>query len=102
MNGSVVNIKNSQYQVYIGRAGHGMDGYFGNPFQIGRDGDRDEVIRKYKIYFWNRVNNDPEFRERVMELKGKTLGCFCHPQSCHGDVIIAWLNAGCPLRKTGS
>jgi len=99
MSGEVVNIKSgAKYDVYIGRAGKGMSGYFGNPFKIGEDGDREQVIQKYKEWFWNRVNEDVEFRNRVIELKGMTLGCFCHPKLCHGDVIIAWLEAGCPLR----
>ena len=99
MSGKVVNIKSGEkYDVYIGRAGKGKSGYFGNPFKIGEDGNREEVIQKYKAWFWNRVNKDVEFRNRVMELKGMTLGCFCHPKPCHGDVIIAWLEAGCPLR----
>ena len=100
MNTEVVNIRKSDWDVYIGRKGHGQDGYFGNPFKIGEDGDREEVIRKYKVWFWNRVNKDEEFRRRVMELKGKKLGCFCKPSHCHGDVIKAWLEAGCPLKET--
>ena len=31
----VVNIREEDYDVYIGRAGRGMDGYFGNPFRLG-------------------------------------------------------------------
>ena len=30
----VVNIKEEKYDVYIGRAGRGQDGYFGNPFVL--------------------------------------------------------------------
>jgi len=99
MNGWVVNIRSEKFDVYIGRKGHGYDGYFGNPFEIGRDGGRDAVIRKYKVWFWKRVNEDVEFRNRVMELKGKRLGCFCSPKRCHGEVIVSWLEAGCPLKK---
>ncbi len=51
----VVNIKKTkEYDVYIGRRMYGhwdSDGYFGNPFIIGKDGTREEVIKKYKIYF---------------------------------------------------
>ena len=100
MNTVVVNInRGEQFDVYLGRAGKGQDGYFGNPFKIGEDGDRAEVIRKYKRWFWKRVNEDQEFRNRVKELKGKRLGCFCHPMACHGDVIKAWLDRGCPIKE---
>ena len=95
----VVNIRVEQCDVYIGRAGHGQDGYFGNPFRLGVDGDREEVLVKYKRWFWNRVNEDREFREKVSELEGKKLGCFCKPKTCHGDVILAWIEAGKPLRS---
>ena len=66
-------------EVYIGRAGKGHDGYFGNPFQIGRDGSRAEVIEKCRKYLVDRIASDPKFRERVRNLHGKTLTCFCKP-----------------------
>lgn len=90
---SVVNIKTrAPYDVYIGRAGHGKDGYFGNPHRLQPGGARGDTIERYTVYFLDRVERDPEFRRRVMELKGKTLGCFCKPAACHGDVIANWLN----------
>ena len=88
----LVNInKGESYDAYIGRAGHGKDGYFGNHFEIGVDGTRTEVLAKYRVYFYDRIRNDPEFKRRVLALKGKCLGCFCLPQKCHGEVIIDWL-----------
>jgi Domain of unknown function (DUF4326) len=38
------------------------------------------------------LNKDPEFKRRILALKGKRLGCFCQPEACHGDVIADWLN----------
>lgn len=64
---------------------------FGNPFHRGKDGDRDEVVRKYRGYFHRRVTVDAAFREAVLRLKGKTLGCHCAPKKCHGSVIAEWL-----------
>lgn len=72
--------------VYIGRAGHGRDSYFGNPFPLGGE-SRGSTLRKYEEYARNRIETDPEFRQRVKELYGKRLFCFCHPQSCHGDIL---------------
>ncbi len=94
----VVNIKVDKFDMYIGRGSKAMDGYFGNPFKLNDESERAEVVARYKRWFWDRVNSDITFRERVMALKGKRLGCFCSPRMCHGDVIVAWLNAGCPLR----
>lgn len=89
---TVVNLTRDNYDVYIGRAGHGQDGYFGNPFRLSGEDERGATISKYKAYFNNRLNTDPEFKERVHALKGKRLGCFCKPEACHGDVIAEYVN----------
>jgi hypothetical protein len=89
---NVVNIRNARYDVYIGRAGRGQDGYFGNPFRLRSNEKRGETIEKYRKHFYERLEIDPEFKRRIHELKGKILGCFCKPDACHGDVIAAYLN----------
>lgn len=89
---SVVNLLRDKYDVYIGRAGHGQDGYFGNPFVLKPGEPRGATLAKYKDYFLQRIETDPEFKRRVLELQGKRLGCFCKPQSCHGDIIAHYLN----------
>ena len=88
---TVVNLRKEDYDVYIGRAGRGQDGYFGNPFQVS-EGGREACIEKYREYFFDRIANDREFKERVLALRGKTLGCFCKPEACHGDVIADYVN----------
>ena len=98
----VVNLRNEPYDVYIGRAGQGQDGYFGNPIrhgvlcpQCGRvHPDRAATIPCFRAYFGKRFANDPEFRRRVSELRGKTLGCFCAPAACHGNVYVEALESG--------
>jgi len=92
MTTKVVNLRVSDYDVYIGRAGRGQDGYFGNPFPLQNGESRGATIERYRKYFYNRLKTDPEFFRRVHELKGKTLGCFCKPHACHGDVIAEYLN----------
>lgn len=68
------------FDVYIGRPSG-----FGNPFIVGRDGTRDEVIAKHREYMYN----NPELMETARALKGKVLGCYCwSDQPCHGDVLI--------------
>jgi hypothetical protein len=89
----VVNIKLHTCDVYIGRAGKGQDGYFGNPFRIEPGESRDSSLEKYKAYFYNRLETDPEFKKRIHELKGKTLGCFCKPHPCHEDIIAEYLDS---------
>ncbi|MCI4032933.1 DUF4326 domain-containing protein [Dickeya dianthicola] len=92
----VINIKkdkefsavksNSRYE-YIGRGG-----YWGNPYAMHIDGDREEVIRKFKYDFdFDKFPNIT--KDKVYELAGKRLGCFCKPAPCHGDVIADFLNS---------
>ena len=97
----VVNLRKGGYDVYIGRAGRGQDGYFGNPFRLGRQ-SRGATIERYRGYFLNRLRNDEQFARRVRELKGKTLGCFCKPHPCHGDVIAEYLDTPVRLAVVGS
>ena len=74
----IVNVRNEKYDVYIGRPSK-----WGNPFVIGRHGNREEVIAKYRKY----ILNKPELLAEVFELEGLTLGCYCAPLACHGDVL---------------
>lgn len=89
----VVNIKKDKYDVYIGRGST-----FGNPYKIGpedegKDGTREEVIEKYKSWFYYQIKNHPLFQAEVLKLKNKRIGCYCHPLSCHGDVIKGYLDS---------
>jgi len=62
---------------------------WGNPFIIGKDGTREEVIGKHKML----VLNDPKFiKEIKRELKGKDLVCCCTPKRCHGDILLVIAN----------
>jgi len=75
----VVHCKKEKYDVYIGRPSK-----FGNPFEIGKDGTRKEVIEKYRKY----ILSNKELMDSLHELEGKVLGCWCKPQACHGDVLV--------------
>lgn len=81
----VVNIRSKlPYDVYVGRPS-----VYGNPFIIGRDGTRDEVVEKYRSYLLSR----PLLVERVKrELAGKRLGCYCYPLNCHATVLAGVAN----------
>lgn len=88
----VVNLYKAAYDVYMGRAGKGKDGYFGNPFRLDDESKRLDVLLQYERWFYDRLERDEEFKRRVHALKGKTLGCFCKPKSCHVDIIADYLN----------
>jgi hypothetical protein len=56
---------------------------WGNPFILSNDGTREEVIEKYKWYY----ELKPSLQSRIDILRGKVLGCWCYPESCHGNVL---------------
>lgn len=66
--------------IYIGRPSK-----WGNPFVIGRDGTRDDVVRKYQEWLLAQPNLVSAARQ---ELRGRDLLCFCAPLACHGDVLL--------------
>ena len=58
-----------------------------NPFKIGKNGlTREQVLVEYEKHL-RKMIEDPETKEEFLTLKNKTLGCWCHPDKCHGDVI---------------
>lgn len=78
----VVHCKRAPYDVYIGRGSK-----WGNPFRIGPDGDRSEVIALFRQH----LEASPHLLSALAELEGKRLGCFCAPKPCHGDVLAEFV-----------
>lgn len=58
---------------------------WGNPFIIGVDGDREEVVCLFEQYAMWRLCIQPEW---LSPLEGKDVMCCCAPKKCHGDVIV--------------
>ena len=79
----VVNLNTDDYDVYIGRPSK-----WGNPYLIGKDGSRQEVIEKYK----KRLLLNKKLLNDLHELEGKVLGCWCKPKPCHGDILVEFVN----------
>lgn len=93
--GSVVHCKKSKYDVYIGRPSK-----WGNPFthKEGTEAEfilptRAEAIDAYRK--WITQGDGKHLLNDLHELKGKTLGCWCKPQSCHGDVLAELVALHC-------
>jgi hypothetical protein len=78
MKSKVVNCKRGKFDVYIGRPFK-----WGNKYVICKDGTREEVIDKYRKW----LLSQPDLLAQLGELKGKTLGCWCKPLPCHGDIL---------------
>ena len=76
---------------------------WGNPYVIGRDGSRAEVIEKYRARLWRDIRAGRIGLDDLAALNGKRLACWCRPtKPCHGDVLAAaarW--AAARLRRTG-
>ena len=75
----VVNLRHEFYDVRIDRRSK-----WGNPFRIGPDGTRAEVIAKYRAW----IQTQPHLLASLGELNGRRLGCWCAPRPCHGDVLV--------------
>jgi hypothetical protein len=69
--------------VYIGRGSQ-----WGNPFVIGRDGDRATVIAKHEAW----LRNQHHLLRALGELRGRPVVCFCAPLACHGDLLVRLAN----------
>lgn len=92
---------NDENNIYIGRAGVVFiekqrypkeSSIFCNPYKIGKDGNRENVIKMYKNYILSKIDNSEEFKNKLLQLKGKNLGCWCYPEACHGDILLDIIN----------
>ena len=87
----IVHLKKEPYDIYIGRPSK-----WGNPYSH-KEGtlaefkvaNRAEALEKYEKYL---LENETLYNS-LIELKGKTLGCWCKPNKCHGDILVKWSNS---------
>ncbi len=85
-------------QAYVGRPTA-----LGNPFAIGRDGSRAEVIQLYRAWLWRQMQQQGSPQRKALEqlLQQAATGrlellCWCAPLACHAEVIrsaLHWLAA---------
>ena len=76
---------------------------WGNPFVIGPDGSREEVIEKYRADLWNQIHAGKIDLNDLASLHSRVLSCHCAPMPCHGDVLAeaaAWAVANKELTPT--
>lgn len=74
--------------VYIGRAMPRMRlqaSPWANPYRIGKDGTREEVIERYAEDLAIRLHQEPGLWDELAALDGMVLMCWCKPDNCHGD-----------------
>ena len=70
--------------VYVGRPSK-----WGNPYTIGQDGTREEVISLYRDW----IAKKPELIGELAAMNPQTLVCWCAPLPCHADVLKELLEA---------
>jgi hypothetical protein len=90
MSTKVVHVR-EPYDVYIGRGSE-----WGNPYRIGTDGTREEVIAKFRRDLLEGLTHPDtrgKLRLAIRKLRGKRLGCYCAPRPCHGDVLAEFADA---------
>lgn len=80
----VLNKKNWHPTTHSGAVYIGRGSPWGNPFVIGKDGDRDAVCERFEREVLPTLD--------VTALRGKNLVCFCAPLRCHGDAILRKAN----------
>lgn len=88
--------------VYIGRKGivfidkarfPKTDSIWANPYKIGVDGTREEILEKYRAHILHRIHLDPQLKMKLINLRGMRLGCWCQSsENCHGDILVEIIN----------
>lgn len=86
----VVNVREESFDIFIGRPSK-----WGNPFSHKeksnskwKTSNRKESIQKHKEW----ILSQPDLLNDLHEIRGKTLGCWCKPKSCHGDFLVELCN----------
>lgn len=88
----VVNLRVSAFDIYIGRGNRGgQKGLYGNPYYR-NDKNREAAIAQYEPYIKDKLMQNTAFMLTFLTLKDQTLGCYCKPKHCHGEVLISILN----------
>jgi len=91
----VVRCEREPFDVYCGRGSRKLGlprSKWANPFRIGRDGTREQVIAKHRSW----LPTQPHLIAALDELRGRTLGCHCAPEACHCDTLVELANAPRP------
>lgn len=84
----VVHCQKDSFDIYIGRPS-----LWGNPFKINDGMTRKDAINAYREWVLY-AEDAQELRDQIHTLKGKTLGCWCKPKTCHGDILVEIIDRG--------
>ena len=82
--------------IYIGRNPKYGPTKYGNPYRIGRDGTREQVIERYRQWLWGEIKAGRITRAELAAMVPHDVVCHCAPAPCHGDVLrraVLWAKA---------
>lgn len=86
--------------IYVGRAGRVYinkaiypyrQSKWANPFNL-KTLTREESLARYETHIRDMINKDPNAKKELLALRGKNLGCWCKPETCHADVLVKLIN----------
>lgn len=86
----VVHCKKEPYDILIDRTTQ-----WGNPYKISKTQTRETVLALYKNWLWGHIQSGTIPTQDIAALHGKTLGCWCAPKPCHGNILAQaaeWAN----------
>lgn len=100
MSATVVHCKRAPYDIYIGRGRDprtGKPGEWGNPYSHRPSrvpgvivvATIEEAVERYRRHLWAEIRSGRLPLDKLAALAGKTLGCWCAPGPCHGEVLAA-------------
>jgi hypothetical protein len=106
MSARVVHVRdNVRGALYVGRQNTRLmlvRSPLANPFVIGREGNRKEVIERYRDWLNHEVlvRRNRTIIEALIHARGETLSCWCRhvgeertgKNACHADVILEFLD----------
>ena len=73
---------------------------WGNPFKIGLDGDRRDVLMSYTEYLIWLLESHKKGIADLAGLDRKTLACWCAPLACHGNILAEAVKWAVKLQYT--
>ena len=77
-------IKNPN-NIYIGRKTKLLEeSKWHNPFRFTNENSRRIAVNKFE----RDIRSNTDLLKDIQQLRGKTLGCWCKPKACHGNVIL--------------
>lgn len=89
-------LDSDEKHIYVGRnmsiyVPGAVGSIWANKFSVKKYG-RDKCLELYEADLRSKLSRDSSLKKKLEELRGCTLGCWCHPEPCHGHVLVKILD----------